>query len=155
MWEPFARGLVLWSVGRGFIAAVAASVANGQQCSKRSLRPSYEYCIIGAGPGGLQVASLMEEDKRNYVLLERNPSAGTTFKKYPRHRQLISINKVATKKPSLSFVPQSCSLFISNILARTTRNSINVMTGILSYRMTNACYFQATIPRTTGPKRTI
>nr|QEO73922.1 hypothetical protein [uncultured bacterium] len=55
-----------------------------------------EYLIIGAGPAGLQLAALLERDGRDYAVLERGSAPGTFFTRFPRHRQLISINKVNT-----------------------------------------------------------
>ncbi|XVU29823.1 NAD(P)-binding domain-containing protein [Actinoplanes sp. CA-054009] len=57
---------------------------------------THDYLIIGAGPAGLQLAALMERDGLDYVVLEAGESAGTFFRTYPRHRQLISINKIWT-----------------------------------------------------------
>ena len=56
-----------------------------------------DYLIIGAGPAGLQLAALLEaEGKRDYLVLERTGAPGAFFARYPRHRQLISINKPHT-----------------------------------------------------------
>jgi len=33
----------------------------------------HDYCVVGAGPGGLQMAALLENDKRDYVVVEKNP----------------------------------------------------------------------------------
>ena len=55
-----------------------------------------EYLIIGAGPAGLQLAYFLEKAQRSYLILERGKSVGTFFRKFPRHRKLISINKVYT-----------------------------------------------------------
>jgi thioredoxin reductase len=55
-----------------------------------------DYLIIGAGPAGLQLASLLGRDGRDYLVLEAGESAGTFFRTFPRHRQLISINKIWT-----------------------------------------------------------
>src|SRR5690348_12722646 len=57
---------------------------------------THDYLIIGAGPAGLQLASLLERDGHDYVVLEAGSAPGTFFGRYPRHRQLISINKVWT-----------------------------------------------------------
>src|SRR5687768_4849532 len=57
---------------------------------------AHDYLIIGAGPAGLQLAALLERDGRDYAVLERGSGAGTFFTRYPRHRRLISINKVHT-----------------------------------------------------------
>ncbi|MQY11107.1 Ferredoxin--NADP reductase [Streptomyces sp. RB5] len=55
-----------------------------------------DYLIIGAGPAGLQLAALFEGEGRDYVVLERGEGPGTFFRTFPRHRQLISVNKVHT-----------------------------------------------------------
>jgi thioredoxin reductase len=56
-----------------------------------------DYLIIGAGPAGLQLAALLEADgKRDYLVLEGADEPGAFFTRYPRHRQLISINKAHT-----------------------------------------------------------
>ena len=52
--------------------------------------------IIGAGPAGLQLAALLERDGRDHLVLEAGSAPGTFFRTYPRHRTLISINKVYT-----------------------------------------------------------
>jgi thioredoxin reductase len=57
---------------------------------------THDYLIIGAGPAGLQLAALLERDGHDYVVLEAGPASGTFFTRYPRHRQLISINKIWT-----------------------------------------------------------
>ncbi|GGK80330.1 NAD(P)-binding domain-containing protein [Mangrovihabitans endophyticus] len=57
---------------------------------------THDYLIIGAGPAGLQLAALMERDDRDYLVLEAAATPGAFFRTYPRHRQLISINKVHT-----------------------------------------------------------
>jgi cation diffusion facilitator CzcD-associated flavoprotein CzcO len=41
----------------------------------------------------LQLGFFLEQRGRDYVILERAASAGAFFHTYPRHRQLISINK--------------------------------------------------------------
>jgi thioredoxin reductase len=55
-----------------------------------------DYLVIGAGPAGLQLGYFLERAGRDYLILEAGPTAGTFFRTFPRHRQLISINKPHT-----------------------------------------------------------
>jgi thioredoxin reductase len=55
-----------------------------------------DYLIIGAGPAGLQLGYYMEQAGWNYLILEAGPAPGSFFKTFPRHRRLISINKIFT-----------------------------------------------------------
>jgi len=57
---------------------------------------AFDYLIIGAGPAGLQMGFHLERAGRSYVILEAGEGAGHFFRHYPRHRQLISNNKVYT-----------------------------------------------------------
>ena len=59
-------------------------------------KTSVDYLIIGAGPAGLQLGYYLEQAGRDYLLLEAGDAPATFFKIFPRHRQLISINKVYT-----------------------------------------------------------
>ncbi|MEU4540505.1 NAD(P)-binding domain-containing protein [Streptosporangium sp. NPDC023825] len=52
-----------------------------------------DYVVIGAGPAGLQLGYFLGKAGRNYLILEAGPAPGTFFRTFPRHRQLISINK--------------------------------------------------------------
>lgn len=36
----------------------------------------HEYCIIGAGPGGLQLAYFLERANRDYVIFEKSNTSG-------------------------------------------------------------------------------
>ena len=71
------------------LAAFSGALRGSASSSTRT----HETCIIGAGPAGLQLGFFLSQAKRDYVILERERSAGAFFKTYPRHRQLISINK--------------------------------------------------------------
>ena len=55
-----------------------------------------DYLIIGAGPAGLQLGYFLEKAERNYLILEAKENAGSAFEQFPRHKKLISINKVYT-----------------------------------------------------------
>lgn len=57
---------------------------------------SVDVCIIGSGPAGLQAGYFLGKKGIDYVILERGPQVCSFFRKFPRHRQFISINKVHT-----------------------------------------------------------
>nr|XP_057906004.1 FAD-dependent oxidoreductase domain-containing protein 2 [Doryrhamphus excisus]XP_057906005.1 FAD-dependent oxidoreductase domain-containing protein 2 [Doryrhamphus excisus] len=63
----------------------------------------HEYCVLGAGPAGLQMGYFLSKAKRDYIILERNLGPGSFFHKYPRHRKLISINKIHTGRQNREF----------------------------------------------------
>ena len=63
----------------------------------------HEYCVIGAGPGGLQMAALLHSAQRDYVVIERAAVPGSFYQRYPRHRNLISINKRYTGRNNAEF----------------------------------------------------
>ncbi|MCG5219794.1 NAD(P)-binding domain-containing protein [Streptosporangium soli] len=56
----------------------------------------HRYLIIGAGPGGLQLSYFLQRAGADYLTLEREAAPGGFFNRYPRHRRLISLNKVHT-----------------------------------------------------------
>uniref|UniRef100_A0ABM0MVH5 FAD-dependent oxidoreductase domain-containing protein 2-like n=1 Tax=Saccoglossus kowalevskii TaxID=10224 RepID=A0ABM0MVH5_SACKO len=62
-----------------------------------------DYCIIGAGPSGLQLGYFLQKAGRDYVIFERANTSGSFFVEYPRHRTLISINKRNTGKTNKEF----------------------------------------------------
>lgn len=41
----------------------------------------YDYCVLGAGPAGLQMGYFLSKARRNYVILERNSGPGSFFNK--------------------------------------------------------------------------
>lgn len=55
-----------------------------------------DYLIIGAGPAGLQLGYYLEQAGRDYLIVESGDAPGNFFHTFPRHRTLISINKVHT-----------------------------------------------------------
>ncbi|KAG9483412.1 hypothetical protein GDO78_009367 [Eleutherodactylus coqui] len=62
-----------------------------------------DYCVLGAGPGGLQIATFLKEAGRDYIVFERNQGPGSFFNSLPRHRKLISINKRFTGRANKEF----------------------------------------------------
>ncbi|XP_066498509.1 FAD-dependent oxidoreductase domain-containing protein 2 isoform X2 [Hoplias malabaricus] len=63
----------------------------------------HDYCVLGAGPSGLQMGYFLSRSQRDYIILERNSGPGSFFQKYPRHRKLISINKIYTGRRNREF----------------------------------------------------
>jgi thioredoxin reductase len=55
-----------------------------------------DYLVIGAGPAGLQLGYFLAKAGRDFRILEEGSTPGTFFRQFPRHRTLISINKVYT-----------------------------------------------------------
>ncbi|XP_031527540.1 FAD-dependent oxidoreductase domain-containing protein 2 isoform X2 [Vicugna pacos] len=73
--------------------------------SARAWAPRHhrDYCVLGAGPAGLQMAYFLQRAGRDYVVFERAPGPGSFFTRYPRHRKLLSINKRYTGKANAEF----------------------------------------------------
>uniref|UniRef100_A0A8B9H1D3 FAD-dependent oxidoreductase domain containing 2 n=1 Tax=Astyanax mexicanus TaxID=7994 RepID=A0A8B9H1D3_ASTMX len=63
----------------------------------------HDYCVLGAGPAGLQMGYFLSRSHRDYIILERNTGPGSFFQRYPRHRKLISINKIYTGRQNKEF----------------------------------------------------
>ncbi|NGO67052.1 NAD(P)-binding domain-containing protein [Streptomyces boncukensis] len=63
-----------------------------------------DYLVIGGGPAGLQTGQLLQAAGHRYRILESGDAPGTFFRTFPRHRKLISINKVhnGTDDPELN-----------------------------------------------------
>ncbi|GAA3465072.1 NAD(P)-binding domain-containing protein [Saccharothrix longispora] len=56
----------------------------------------FEYLVIGAGPAGLQAGYFLARAGRSHLVVESGAAPGTFFTRFPRHRTLISSNKVHT-----------------------------------------------------------
>merc|ERR1719498_581941 len=63
----------------------------------------HKYCIVGAGPVGVQIGHYLQESGRDYILLEKTPRAAAWFAKFPVHRVLNSINRRFTRRDNLEF----------------------------------------------------
>src|SRR5262245_32658770 len=63
-----------------------------QQRRTTRMDKSLDYVIVGAGPAGLQTAYFLKKAGRSFVILERASEVGAFFRKFPRHRKMISIN---------------------------------------------------------------
>jgi len=110
-----------------------AESATSDDMSASTTPSTYSYCIVGAGPAGLGMGHYFEQASRewqrkqwrekkegsssandgsqgdgtnpySYVILDRSPNgAGEFFRKFPRHRTLISNNKRYTGKSDPEF----------------------------------------------------
>lgn len=58
------------------------------------LPPEHRYVIVGAGPAGLQLSYYLHQAGSDYLTLERAAAPASFFRRFPRHRRLISLNKV-------------------------------------------------------------
>ncbi|NUR27317.1 MAG: NAD(P)-binding domain-containing protein [Catenulispora sp.] len=54
----------------------------------------HRFAILGAGPAGVQLASYLRAAGADYVILERADGPASFFRRFPRHRKLISLNKL-------------------------------------------------------------
>jgi thioredoxin reductase len=84
-----------------------------------------DYIILGAGPAGLQLGHFLKESNRDYLILESGDGPGTFFKRFPRHRRLISINKRYTEStdPEVCLRTDWNSLLSTDDTLRFTRYS--------------------------------
>lgn len=64
---------------------------------------SSHFCIVGAGPAGVQMGHLMHKHNLDYVTFERGLRAATFFNKYPVHRKLNSYNRRHTRTSQPDF----------------------------------------------------
>lgn len=55
-----------------------------------------DYLVVGAGPAGVQLGYFLQREGRDYLVVEAGDAPGTFFRTFPRHRTLISVNKVHT-----------------------------------------------------------
>lgn len=63
------------------------------------------YVIMGAGPGGLQLGALMQASAASvdYRVIDKADRVGSFFAEYPRHGNLISLNKRFTAQTDAEF----------------------------------------------------
>ena len=54
----------------------------------------HDYIVVGAGPAGLQMGYFLAQAGFDYTILEERDCPGYFFTQQPRHRTLISLNKV-------------------------------------------------------------
>lgn len=83
------------------------------------------YLVVGAGPAGLQLGRHLQAAGHTYRILEAGTAPGTFFATFPRHRTLISSNKVHTgsSDPEFNLRMDWNSLLSDNEELRFTRYS--------------------------------
>eukprot|EP00930_Biecheleria_cincta_P048409 TRINITY_DN33724_c0_g1_i1.p1 TRINITY_DN33724_c0_g1~~TRINITY_DN33724_c0_g1_i1.p1 ORF type:complete len:787 (-),score=96.38 TRINITY_DN33724_c0_g1_i1:163-2523(-) len=91
--------LLLFLVSDG----LATESSEAQSCPSQSSPEYHKYCIVGAGPAGVQLGHFLQSASRDYVILERASAAASWFAKFPVHRTLNSINRRFTRSGSLEF----------------------------------------------------
>ncbi|XP_045728558.1 FAD-dependent oxidoreductase domain-containing protein 2 [Mirounga angustirostris] len=98
----FSAAARLWGPP-GLLLTFALHPALCLRAAQTSAPPHRDYCVLGAGPAGLQMAYFLQRAGRDYAVFERAPRPGSFFTRYPRHRKLISINKRHTGKANAEF----------------------------------------------------
>ena len=96
-------GITIFATVAVFDVDAAASPAAEQLRTTGKLDSTAPICIIGAGPGGIQLGHSLSQAGREYLILERNASAGSYFQRFPVHRKLISLNKRRTGRSDPEF----------------------------------------------------
>ncbi|XP_077526357.1 FAD-dependent oxidoreductase domain-containing protein 2-like [Haemaphysalis longicornis] len=92
-----------------FCLAIAAATLwwpSSVRCDEQrdgSPRTKLDYCVVGAGPAGLQMAYYLKKAGRDYMVFEKSNMTGHFFSVYPRHRRLISINKRHTGRQNAEY----------------------------------------------------
>lgn len=64
---------------------------------------TFETVIVGGGPAALQMGYFLNQSKCDYIALEATDGPAAFFKKFPRHRMLISLNKRFNVYPEKEF----------------------------------------------------
>ncbi|HUZ23259.1 MAG TPA: NAD(P)-binding domain-containing protein [Streptosporangiaceae bacterium] len=65
--------------------------------------------MVGAGPAGLQLSYYLQQVGSDYLTVERVGAPGDFFRRFPRHRRLISLNKWNTSR-SCAAPARSCAV---------------------------------------------
>ena len=63
----------------------------------------HKFVILGSGPGGIQLAYFLQQQGADYLVLDRASAPASSFTKFPRHRTLISNNKLFTGSDDAEF----------------------------------------------------
>lgn len=64
------------------LCVLSLVLAGSGSGSGRNASMSHEYCVLGAGPAGLQMGYFLSRSQRDYIILERNAGPGSFFQMY-------------------------------------------------------------------------
>ena len=105
---------------KGFVLALLGA-------NVRADETDYQYCLVGAGPGGVQLGHFLNMKGRSYHLFEKNSHPGSFFSEFPRHRHLISLNKRFTGRtdPKFNMRHDWNSLLETNVTPGTQTLHVN------------------------------
>ena len=78
---------------QGISSGVEADEDGCVEGGLRECNPKSKYCVIGAGPAGVQMGHFLNKAGMDYAVFERGHRAGTFFSKFPVHRKLNSFNR--------------------------------------------------------------
>jgi hypothetical protein len=98
------RARLLLAAGVAAAAAATPAAAAATPAAPAATPRYARYVVVGAGPAGLQAAHYLDSAGRDYVVLDRAPAPASFFARFPRWRQLISINKPNTGAAQLDAV---------------------------------------------------
>jgi len=135
------------------LVSVSGTSSTTSSSSTASSTPIYHrYIIVGSGPGGLQLSHYLDTAERDYLVLEKNSAPGSFFIKYPRWRQLISINKRAAGKAELDF---SMRHDWNSLLPEPSHSAALAIEDNHYHRSTVPClYFNSTLTQSTSSSNT-
>jgi cation diffusion facilitator CzcD-associated flavoprotein CzcO len=85
-----------WLPGAATPPSPVERPATSHTRSAHAMSQHHEYLVIGAGPAGVQMGYYLQRHGRDYRVLEGGSGPGAFYQHYPRHRQMISNNKVWT-----------------------------------------------------------
>ena len=85
MFQYIFRLLLDWCVNKLFAMAVRGLVVLcwiSTMCLTLRCEKEVQYCIVGAGPAGLQLGYLLNRENKDYIIFERSNISGNIFHKF-------------------------------------------------------------------------
>ena len=59
-----------------YTVLAAVGLFGAASSADAAIKSKHQYCIIGAGPAGLQMGYFMKKARRDYIILEKNTYPG-------------------------------------------------------------------------------